>query len=178
MGITSHTQMHAHKHTDISRDFFFSFFSLRWRKVNGCNRKEEDPVETHASCFISSHSSLSAIFFRSHSDFMTYSVSVGRNNVVPVTACFSCPPEMRHNTQCRISNPAASSFFHWIWSELKTVQPGQLILFTEAETCHCLKTCVCLFHSYLFRGLDHQIKTMSHLLRFSGWRVLQSWVIF
>lgn len=48
MGITSRTHLHAH--TQMHQ--LFIFFSLPpsavwWRKVNGCNREEEDPAETH-----------------------------------------------------------------------------------------------------------------------------------
>lgn len=40
MGITSHTQMHAHKHTDISRDFFFLHGEEKWMDVTGRRRTQ------------------------------------------------------------------------------------------------------------------------------------------
>lgn len=67
--------------------------------------------ETHASCFISSHSPLSTIFFRLHSDFRTHSPSVGRNNVVPALLCFSCPSELRHNSVQGFQHCHAHNFF-------------------------------------------------------------------
>lgn len=59
--------------------------------MNGCNREEEDPAETHMPLAVSSHFSLSAIFSPPclHSDFMTHFASVGRNDAVPLTLCFS-----------------------------------------------------------------------------------------
>lgn len=123
MGITSHTHMHAQQHTYTQRNIFFLWLHSeeKWMDLTG-RRRTQWRRRTHASCFISSHSSLSAIFFRSLPDFMTHSVSVGGNNVVPVTPCFSCPPELTLNTQSSIPDPVGSSFFHELWSEFIHIQ--------------------------------------------------------
>lgn len=47
MGITSHTHLHAHTQMHQLFFFFLPSSAVWWRKVNGCNREEEDPAETH-----------------------------------------------------------------------------------------------------------------------------------
>lgn len=157
MGITCHTHTSTHINTHTHKEMLFFPLLLhgeeKWMDVTGRGRTQ---WRGH-TCFLLHLLPLLLVchfFFRSHSDFMTHSVSVGRNNVVPVTVCFSCPPELRHNTQCRISSSVVSSFFHEFWSERKPHDDNNLDeqIHLHKTMCHypwtgpccCFSSCICL----------------------------------
>lgn len=162
MGITSHTHMHAHKHTYTHKEIplLFFFFAPLWRKVNGCNRKEEDPVEkTHMLLASSPPTPPCLPFFfplSAHIQTSWHTLCLwGEIMLSQSRRVFSCPPELRHNiTQHTVSagfpTPVVSSFFHEFWSEcihimttMWTADPFtqtmcQAFLFSYLPSCMCL----------------------------------------
>lgn len=166
MGITSHTRTHALKHTKIFPFFFFLVHSEeKWMDVTGRRR-----TQWRHTCFLLHLLPLLLVchFFSAHSQTSWHTLCLWEGIMLSQSRRVF-PAHQRSDTTHRAGfpTPLPHHFFITSWSE--RVQPGRLIRF-NAEANVSLSKGLCCFSSffsfqYLLR-LDHQIKTMSHLLWF------------